>query len=43
MIGKGNNNKLVQQYFGNSEKFRMMSDKEQFSHNFYYKWVQSTG
>ena len=43
MIGKGNNCKLVHQYFADTGKYRIMPEKEIFSPHFYFKWVQSSG
>lgn len=46
MVGKGNNSKLVSNYFLKNDReslYSLMSDKEQFSPHFYFKWVQSTG
>ena len=42
-VGKGNNSKLVSNYFKEKENYDLMGDKEQFSPHFFYKWVQSTG
>ena len=43
MVGKGNNSKLVSNYFAEREGFCLMGDKETFCPNFYFKWVQSAG
>lgn len=42
-MGKGNNSKLVSNYFKEKENYEVMSEKEQFSPHFFFKWVQSTG
>ena len=42
-VGKGNNSKLVSEYFKEKEGYVLMPEKEQFSPHFYFKWVQSTG
>lgn len=42
-VGKGNNSKLVSNYFKDREEFDLMGDKEQFSPHFFFKWVQSSG
>ena len=43
MVGKGNNSKLVSNYFSDKENYSLMSDKEIFSPHYYFKWVQSAG
>ena len=43
LIGKGNNSKLIHDYFAESEKYCILPEKEQFNPHFYFKWVQSTG
>jgi tubulin--tyrosine ligase like protein 10 len=42
-VGKGNNSKLVSNFFQEREGYDLMAEKEQFSPNFFFKWVQSTG
>ena len=42
-VGKGNNSKLVSNFFKEREQFDIMGEKEQFSPHFFFKWVQSTG
>lgn len=42
-VGKGNNSKLVSNFFKDREGFDLMADKEQFSPHFFFKWVQTTG
>ena len=42
MIGKGNNSKLVNQYFSDTEKYHIMPEKDTFSPHYYFKWVQSS-
>lgn len=51
MIGKGNNNKLIRNYFKrlseenesrcDGPSYVFMEEKDQFSPHFFYKWVQS--
>lgn len=53
MVGKGNNSKLVKNYFhdknlelekkGDEVKYILMEKKDQFSPHYFYKWVQSPG
>ena len=43
LIGKGNNSKLVKEYFAEDENYAILGEKEQFNPHFYFKWVQSTG
>lgn len=53
MVGKGNNSKLVKNYFhdknlelekkGDEVKYILMEEKDQFSPHYFYKWVQSPG
>ena len=42
-VGAGNNSKLVSNYFKEKESYNVMSEKEQFSPHFFFKWVQSAG
>ena len=42
-VGKGNNSKLVQNFFTEKDNYSIMSEKDKFSPHFFFKWVQSTG